>query len=169
MAFAADSVGWAAALCGQYPLSPPTCGVYRCLAPGTCDGGVSWVDVGIRDGLLMEGGWLYVRYNTGGFPAGTPVVGALGRIAPSTNPPSTMLVGGAGDTFEAVTTFGAATMLRSTGRAVLDVAGTLHPIGTNVGRGLFVGPDAYVAIGGTVFQVATPTGGSMPGGGPGGR
>jgi hypothetical protein len=162
VALAADSVGWATALCGQYTGAPPTCAVYRCLAPGVgCGYGVSWVDVGIRDGIMLTGGWLYLRYNTGGFPAGTPVVGALGRIAPSTNPPSTMLVGGAGDTFEAVTTFGAATMLRSTGRAVLDVAGTLHPIGTNVGRGLFVGPDACVAIGGTVFQVATPTGGSM--------
>ena len=162
VALAADSVGWATALCSQYTGAPPTCAVYRCLAPGVgCGYAVSWVDVGIRDGIMLTGGWLYLRYNTGGFPAGTPVVGALGRIAPSTNPPSTMLVGGAGDTFEAVTTFGAATMLRSTGRAVLDVAGTLHPIGTNVGRGLFVGPDAYVAIGGTVFQVATPTGGSM--------
>lgn len=162
VALAADSVGWATALCSQYTGAPPTCAVYRCLAPGVgCGYAVSWVDVGIRDGIMLTGGWLYLRYNTGGFPAGTPVVGALGRIAPSTNPPSTMLVGGAGDTFEAVTAFGAATMLRSTGRAVLDVAGTLHPIGTNVGRGLFVGPDAYVAIGGTVFQVATPTGGSM--------
>lgn len=161
VAFAADSVGWAAALCGQYPLSPPTCGVYRCLAPGTCDGGVSWVDVGIRDGIRMAGGWIYLRYNTGGFPSATPVVGALRRIGPSTNPPNTAQVGGEGDSFEAVTPFGAATTLRSTGRALLDVAGTLHPISTDLGRGLFIGPEAYVAIGGTVFLVATPTGGSM--------